>query len=208
VINCNGSIQFTNRNVNIKQQKEKPMSTDAVDQGVEDEVAADEIDQDPEDDDNDEPEEDDEPEPAPVKKKGPKPKVTKPAPVPKVKPVPVKTKSVAVAKPVADGTIIDGLKKGDIKAAAAYLKLASDATRLRILALVDGEKTVNDLTILAKMSQPALSHHLALLRSSGCVTADRVGKTNLYSLTKPGKTLLKAIKIIADSVRSSEDDDE
>jgi DNA-binding transcriptional ArsR family regulator len=161
-------------------------------------------------DDIEDDEQDDEPEPVSVKKKGPKPKAVKTKtpsiPAPKVKPAPVKAK--LIARPTADGTIIDGLKKDDIKLAAAYLKLASDATRLKVLALVDGEKTVTDLTALAKMSQPALSHHLSLLRSSRCVTAERAGKNNLYSLTKPGKTLLKAIKIIADSVRSSEDDDE
>lgn len=188
------------------------MSTDAVDQDVEDEVAAGDIDQDPEDDDNDESEVelDDKPEPVPVKKKGPKPKGVKPAPVPAPKPKPVvavKAKPVAT-RPMANGTIIDGLKKDDIKLMASHLKLASDATRLKVLALVDGEKTVTNLTAIAKMSQPALSHHLSLLRASGCVTAERDGKNNLYSLTKSGKTLLKAIKIIADSLRPDDDDDE
>jgi len=63
-------------------------------------------------------------------------------------------------------------------------KLLSDETRLRILLNLarEGELHVTDLCERVNQDQPAVSHHLALLRVSGLIEARRAGKFNFYSL--------------------------
>ena len=63
-------------------------------------------------------------------------------------------------------------------------KLASDGTRLRILFLLGKEKEINVRTLcgLLQQSQPAVSHHLGLLRVAGLIACRRDGKHNYYYL--------------------------
>jgi ArsR family transcriptional regulator len=63
-------------------------------------------------------------------------------------------------------------------------KLLSDETRLRILHYLSqaGEMHVTALCDRLGQSQPAVSHHLALLRVSGLIEARRDGKHNFYSV--------------------------
>ena len=61
-------------------------------------------------------------------------------------------------------------------------KLLSDETRLKILFLLFERKEVNVRTLceLLGQSQPAVSHHLALLRVAGLIESRRDGKHNFY----------------------------
>lgn len=63
-------------------------------------------------------------------------------------------------------------------------KLLSDETRLRILMYLmrEGELHVTALCERLGQSQPAVSHHLALLRVAGLIEARRDGKHNFYSI--------------------------
>jgi ArsR family transcriptional regulator len=63
-------------------------------------------------------------------------------------------------------------------------KLLSDETRLRILMYLarEGELHVSALCDKLGQSQPAVSHHLALLRVAGLIEARRDGKHNFYSI--------------------------
>jgi ArsR family transcriptional regulator len=63
-------------------------------------------------------------------------------------------------------------------------KLLADATRLRILDLLiqADEHHVRALCELLGQSQPAVSHHLALLRTAGMIECRRQGKHNFYRL--------------------------
>jgi ArsR family transcriptional regulator len=67
---------------------------------------------------------------------------------------------------------------------AQVFKLLGDETRLRILYLLAMKEEVNVGMICTELgqSQPAISHHLALLRVAGLIQARRQGKLNLYSL--------------------------
>src|SRR3954470_11907346 len=79
--------------------------------------------------------------------------------------------------------------------AAILLKQASDPTRLQIiLTLADGEKHVGALCTELNQTQPAVSHHLALLRHGGLIAPRRQGKNNFYSLTEPGSELAKVVR--------------
>jgi ArsR family transcriptional regulator len=63
-------------------------------------------------------------------------------------------------------------------------KLLSDETRLRILhyLMQTEELHVRALCELLDQSQPAVSHHLALLRVAGLIESRRDGKHNFYRL--------------------------
>ena len=63
-------------------------------------------------------------------------------------------------------------------------KLFADETRLRILHYLMQQKEmhVRALCTLLEQSQPAVSHHLALLRVAGFIDSRRDGKHNYYHL--------------------------
>ena len=63
-------------------------------------------------------------------------------------------------------------------------KLMADKSRLKILLALaqEGEMHVSALCDLLKQSQPAVSHHLTLMRMTGLVGFRRDGKHNYYHL--------------------------
>ena len=71
-----------------------------------------------------------------------------------------------------------------VRELAQVFKLLSDETRLRILFFLaqNNELHVTDLCNRLGQSQPAVSHHLALLRVSGLIESRREGKHNFYSV--------------------------
>jgi DNA-binding transcriptional ArsR family regulator len=79
--------------------------------------------------------------------------------------------------------------------ASILLKHVSDPTRLQvILILAEGEQHVGALCSQLSQSQPAVSHHLALLRHGGIIAPRRQGKNNFYSLTDTGTDLASVVK--------------
>jgi DNA-binding transcriptional ArsR family regulator len=81
------------------------------------------------------------------------------------------------------------------KRASILLKHVSDPTRLQvILILADGERHVGALCDQLSQSQPAVSHHLALLRHGNIIAPRRQGKNNFYSLTETGAELARVVK--------------
>ncbi len=63
-------------------------------------------------------------------------------------------------------------------------KLLADETRLKVLLYLmrEGELNVTSLCERLGQSQPAVSHHLALLRVAGLIEPRRDGKHNFYSV--------------------------
>src|SRR3954447_14170233 len=82
--------------------------------------------------------------------------------------------------------LLPEVSEQSIRELAQVFKLLSDETRLRILfylALSENrELHVTDLCHRLGQSQPAVSHHLALLRVSGLIESRREGKHNFYSV--------------------------
>ena len=70
-------------------------------------------------------------------------------------------------------------------------KQVSDPTRLQVLMLLsERERNVTELcSDLGTQSQPAVSHHLALLRHGRLIEPRRSGKHNFYALTDAGRQL-------------------
>lgn len=77
---------------------------------------------------------------------------------------------------------IDGIASRAARA-SALLGAMCNQTRLMILCqLVDGEKTVNELTRIFEAPQSTISQHLAVLRREGLVTVRREARSQYYSL--------------------------
>ncbi len=71
-----------------------------------------------------------------------------------------------------------------VKELCQVFKLLSDETRLRIVMYLahEGELNVTELCERLEQSQPAVSHHLALMRVAGLIEPRRDGKHNFYSV--------------------------
>ena len=65
----------------------------------------------------------------------------------------------------------------------AFLRAMSDETRQRILSLVlEGEMSVTEIQEQLPVTQPTISHHLAILHRANLVSRRRVGKQVFYRI--------------------------
>ncbi len=94
-------------------------------------------------------------------------------------------------KPETKKLSLNGRKSVDVKigsrtlgALSRVFKQLGDGSRLKILMALsqEGELHVSALCDLLEQTQPAVSHHLTLLRMSGLVGYRRQGKNNYYRL--------------------------
>ncbi len=78
------------------------------------------------------------------------------------------------------------------------LRALSDATRLRIVALLEkDELSVNELQEITRMGQSRISTHLGLLQDSGLVQSRREGKRTFYKLSAPANAAAGEIMRLA-----------
>lgn len=86
----------------------------------------------------------------------------------------------------------------EIRRVADLLKQVSDPTRLQVLMLLsEKERNVSELcSDLGTQSQPAVSHHLALLRHGRLIEPRRAGKHNFYGLTDAGRELARVVNTV------------
>ncbi|QEH34052.1 HTH-type transcriptional regulator KmtR [Aquisphaera giovannonii] len=86
----------------------------------------------------------------------------------------------------------------EIRRVAELLKQVSDPTRLQVLMLLsEKERNVSELCAdLGTQSQPAVSHHLALLRHGRLIEPRRSGKHNFYALTEAGRELAQVVDTV------------
>lgn len=78
--------------------------------------------------------------------------------------------------------------------------MLADATRIRIiLALRDGELSVNDLAQVVDRSAPAVSQHLAKLRWGKLVRVRQDGTRMYYRLTDE-----HAMRLVIEAIRQAE----
>ena len=71
-------------------------------------------------------------------------------------------------------------------------KMLSDETRFRILLYLwkGDELNVTEMCARLRQSQPAVSHHLALMREAGLVSVREEGKCNYYSIRRDARKKL------------------
>lgn len=79
---------------------------------------------------------------------------------------------------------LERLPDGTGRELVQLFKLLSDETRLKILYFLMQQEELNVRTLcdLLEQSQPAVSHHLALLRVAGIIECRRDGKHNFYHM--------------------------
>lgn len=89
------------------------------------------------------------------------------------------------ADPVHEAEILGMIPDEDaaLDASELFTQLSS-STRIRLLCILAIEEMcVCELADMLKMSQPAISHHLRLLRQSGVVKYKKSGKRVIYYIT-------------------------
>ncbi len=79
---------------------------------------------------------------------------------------------------------------------AGLLRHGGDATRVAILMTVGSAGSANVTAIVSHLgsTQPAISHHLAIMRHARLVETSRAGKMNFYSLTPAGNRLFLIVE--------------
>ena len=88
----------------------------------------------------------------------------------------------------------------DLEAWSARLKVLADATRVRLLALLEREElTVAELSSITRLAQPRVSTHLARLKDAGLVRDRRAGVSAYYrfedtGLDEPQRALWRTLR--------------
>lgn len=77
----------------------------------------------------------------------------------------------------------DVMRKNAEKAAALLKQLANTRRLMILCALMEGEKTVNDLVKAAGLSQSAISQHLAKMRAAKLLASEKRGQMVYYSIS-------------------------
>ena len=98
----------------------------------------------------------------------------------------------------------------DLATTSALLRLLSDPTRVRLLALLEREElTVAELSGVLRLAQPRVSTHLAKLKDAGLVRDRRAGVSAYYrfntDLDAKSETLLRALSANIDDALMHDD---
>lgn len=81
-------------------------------------------------------------------------------------------------------------KRKDSPDVVEFAKAISDGTRQKIMkACCCSRLTVSEITQRMGVSQPTVSHHLAILHDAGLVTAEREGRETYYMLNQERVTV-------------------
>ncbi|HEX5122802.1 MAG TPA: metalloregulator ArsR/SmtB family transcription factor, partial [Rhodanobacteraceae bacterium] len=99
----------------------------------------------------------------------------------------------------------------DLAATSALLRLLSDPTRVRLLALLEREElTVAELSAVLRLAQPRVSTHLAKLKEAGLVRDRRAGVSSYYrynnEIDPRENALLIALKESVDDALLTDDE--
>lgn len=89
--------------------------------------------------------------------------------------------------------------ESDAVDAAAVFALLSDTTRVRLLSMLAlSETCVCEMADLLAMSQPAISHHLRVLRQNGAIRFRKNGQRTLYDISDNtiGRTIRRLLDVV------------
>ena len=93
----------------------------------------------------------------------------------------------------------------DLEGWSIRLKVLADATRVRLLALLEREElTVAELSSITRLAQPRVSTHLAKLKEAGLVRDRRAGVSAYYRFEE--ESLDSAQRALWEALRSGSDD--
>lgn len=99
----------------------------------------------------------------------------------------------------------------DLSATSALLRLLSDPTRVRLLALLEREElTVAELSAILRLAQPRVSTHLAKLKEADLVRDRRAGVSSYYrfngELAAKENAFVHALKEVVDDALLVDDE--
>lgn len=78
-----------------------------------------------------------------------------------------------------------------------FLTAIGDSTRLQILFVLSGDRlNVSEIAAQFKLSRPAISHHLKVLKDAAIVESERVGQEVFYWVNK--KYIVGELRKLAD----------
>ncbi|MCR4594197.1 MAG: metalloregulator ArsR/SmtB family transcription factor [Clostridiales bacterium] len=99
-----------------------------------------------------------------------------------------------------EANILEQMPDDEIIATVSQaMKQLGDPSRLKIFWLLcHTEECVLDIADIVKMSSPAVSHHLRILKSAGLVTSRRKGKEMLYKASN--KRLVDLLHVTIETV--------
>ena len=93
----------------------------------------------------------------------------------------------------------------DLEGWSSRLRVFADATRVRLLSLLEGEElTVAELSAITQLAQPRVSTHLAKLKESGLVRDRRAGVSAYYRFDEAA--LDPAQRVLWHSISNGSDD--
>ncbi len=108
--------------------------------------------------------------------------------------------AVETAEPVAEEAAASSEEDGrrDREDVLSVARALSDSSRLSIVSwlLDDAELNVKELCSRLKQSQPAVSHHLKLLKDLNILGMRRDGKHNFYSLKNDHAGLVRRLLLV------------
>jgi DNA-binding transcriptional ArsR family regulator len=97
--------------------------------------------------------------------------------------------------------ITTGLRQEITFLHAQVCQALADPKRILILyALADGPRRVTDLAEILSLPQPAVSHHLKVLRERGLVMANQEGTAIYYALAD--ERVIQALDLLRDVLRA------
>lgn len=95
--------------------------------------------------------------------------------------------------PVASGPDV-----AELKAIARFLDALGDPVRLQLLSLLgdQGRRNVGELAGNFRLSRPAISHHLRVLKDAGILDSEKVGQEVYYRLER--ERIVARLRALAD----------
>lgn len=106
-----------------------------------------------------------------------------------------KTGATRSKKPTSRDAASSGANQAFFNDQAKMFDIAAHPTRLRILWMLDEEpRNVGTIGETIGQRQPAISHHLTLMRAAGYVESRQEGKNRTYSITERGGRVCELLR--------------
>ncbi len=92
-----------------------------------------------------------------------------------------------------------GFDRTELKEATRFLTALGDPMRLQLLYLLgdQGRRNVGDIAANFRLSRPAISHHLKVLKDAGVLDSEKVGQEVYYWLERD--RIVASLRALADA---------
>lgn len=92
-----------------------------------------------------------------------------------------------------------GVDMADLKGITRFLTAIGDPVRLQILYLLgdQGRRNVGDIASQFRLSRPAISHHLKVLKDADVIASEKVGQEVFYWLERD--RIVASLQALADA---------